>query len=185
MAFRSRKLCPPRIADHTSPDYNSEDFQSELLPLHSPLLRESWLVSFPPPSYMLKFSGYSCLIGGPKRKISLALRHRETRLRSINTTTSRPPSVNRQFEGTIFGGCYLLGAHSVQTDRLRPATTTHRLSGERWGCGGDKQTLQQAYSPREVQAAFKVLMTHWILQFALRIAFRCVLHRYGSQDIRC
>ena len=45
-----------------SSDYNSYDFQSELFPLHSPLLRESWLVSFPPPSYMLKFSGYSCLI---------------------------------------------------------------------------------------------------------------------------
>ena len=37
---------------------------------------------------------------------------------------------------------------------------------------------------REVQDAFKVLMTHWILQFALRIAFRCVLHRCGNQDIR-
>ena len=49
----------------TSPDYNAEAFQSELFPLHSPLLRESWLVSFPPLSYMLKFSGYSCLIGGP------------------------------------------------------------------------------------------------------------------------
>ena len=57
---------PAPRADLTSPDYNSEDFQSELFPLHSPLLRESWLVSFPPPSYMLKFSGYSCLIGGPK-----------------------------------------------------------------------------------------------------------------------
>ena len=32
-------------------------FQSELFPLHSPLLRESLLVSFPPLSYMLKFSG--------------------------------------------------------------------------------------------------------------------------------
>ena len=29
----------------------------------------------------------------------------------------------------------------------------------------------------EVQDAFKILMIHWILQFALRIAFRCVLHR--------
>ncbi len=28
-------------------------------------------------------------------------------------------------------------------------------------------------------------MTHGILQFALRIAFRCVLHRCKSQDIRC
>ena len=39
-------------------------FQVELLPLHSPLLRESLLVSFPPLSYMLKFSGYSYLISG-------------------------------------------------------------------------------------------------------------------------
>ena len=45
------------MADLTSPDYNSEDFQSELFPLHSPLLGESLLVSFPPLSYMLKFSG--------------------------------------------------------------------------------------------------------------------------------
>ena len=36
-----------------------------LFPLQSPLLRESWLVSFPPLSYMLKFSGSSCLIGDP------------------------------------------------------------------------------------------------------------------------
>ena len=38
-------------------DYNSEDLKSELFPLHSPLLRESLLVSFPPLNYMLKFSG--------------------------------------------------------------------------------------------------------------------------------
>ena len=37
----------------------------------------------------------------------------------------------------------------------------------------------------EVQVAFKVLMTHWILRVAWRIAFRCVLHRCGSQDIHC
>ena len=41
------------------------------------------------------------------------------------------------------------------------------------------------HTSEEVQVAFKVLMTHWILQFALRIAFRCVLHRCGSQDIHC
>ena len=49
----------------TSLDDISEDYTSELFPVHSPLLRESWLVSFPPLSYMLKFSGYSWLIGGP------------------------------------------------------------------------------------------------------------------------
>ncbi len=33
------------------------DFKLELFPLHSPLLGESLLVSFPPLNYMLKFSG--------------------------------------------------------------------------------------------------------------------------------
>ena len=44
------------------------------------------------------------------------------------------------------------------------------------------------HAPRyilEAQGAFKDLMTREILQFARRIAFRCVLHRCGSQDIRC
>ena len=40
----------------------SADSQVELFPLQSPLLRESWLVSFPPLNYMLKFSGSSYLI---------------------------------------------------------------------------------------------------------------------------
>ncbi|KAM7364853.1 hypothetical protein PAMP_025031 [Pampus punctatissimus] len=37
-------------------------FGAGLFPLRSPLLRESWLVSFPPLSNMLKFSGLSRLI---------------------------------------------------------------------------------------------------------------------------
>ena len=40
------------------------DFKFELLPLHSPLLRQSLLVSFPPLIDMLKFSGSSYLIRG-------------------------------------------------------------------------------------------------------------------------
>ena len=48
-------------------------------------------------------------------------------------------------------------------------------------------TLRQACSrPRpRAQYAFKDSMIHGILQFTLRIAFRCVLHRCESQDIRC
>ena len=51
-------------SDWASVDYNSADadLQHELFPLQSPLLRESLLVSFPPLSYMLKFSGSSYLI---------------------------------------------------------------------------------------------------------------------------
>ena len=37
----------------------TKDFKIELFPLHSPLLRESLLVSFPPLNNMLKFSGSS------------------------------------------------------------------------------------------------------------------------------
>ena len=54
----------PRPAAGCAPvDYNSTgearqtDFQFELLPLHSQLLGESLLVSFPPLINMLKFSG--------------------------------------------------------------------------------------------------------------------------------
>jgi hypothetical protein len=43
--------------------------------------------------------------------------------------------------------------------------------------------LKQAYS-RGVQYAFKDSMIHG-KQFTLRIAFRCVLHRCESQEIRC
>ena len=48
-----------------------------------------------------------------------------------------------------------------------------------------KHSNRHTPSQKGVQDAFKDSMTHWILQFALRIAFRCVLHRCGSQDIRC
>lgn len=37
-------------------------FGAGLFPVRSPLLGESWLVSFPPLNNMLKFSGYSHLL---------------------------------------------------------------------------------------------------------------------------
>ena len=42
---------------HNSPTPGAGDFRLELFPLRSPLLGESWLVSFPPLIDMLKFSG--------------------------------------------------------------------------------------------------------------------------------
>ena len=66
-------------------------FKFELLPLHSPLLRQSRLVSFPPLIDMLKFSGYPYLIRGqslkeivviwPARSRNLPKRDREILLR--------------------------------------------------------------------------------------------------------
>ena len=37
------------------------DYHSEFIPVHSPLLRKYMFVSFPPLTYMLKLSGFSCL----------------------------------------------------------------------------------------------------------------------------
>ncbi len=39
----------------------SHNFHVELIPVHSPLLRKSYLVSYPPLTYMLKFSGFANL----------------------------------------------------------------------------------------------------------------------------
>ena len=62
--FQEAYICAS-VGD-TSWDYNSRlgspDFHTELIPVHSPLLRESYLVSFPPLTYMLKFSGFANLI---------------------------------------------------------------------------------------------------------------------------
>ncbi|KAG0504155.1 hypothetical protein M758_N000700 [Ceratodon purpureus] len=52
------------------------------------------------------------------------------------------------------------------------------------GCRGDALTGMPLVKPR-AQLAFKDSMIRGILQFTLRIAFRCVLHRCKSQDIRC
>src|ERR1700704_2813263 len=46
-------------------------FKFELLPLHSPLLGQSLLVSFPPLIDMLKFSGYPYLIRGQPGEIKV------------------------------------------------------------------------------------------------------------------
>ena len=51
--------------DYNSRQINCPDLHTELFLVHSPLLKESYLVSFPPLTYMLKFSGFpdltSCL----------------------------------------------------------------------------------------------------------------------------
>ena len=81
-----------------------------------------------------------------------------------------------------------LSATTVVREHYRrdaDSTATRVARTTRWGDGCDKHSVTHA--PRhipEAQDAFKGLMIHWILQFALRIAFRCVLHRCGSQDIR-
>src|SRR3978361_231902 len=67
-------------------------FKFELLPLHSPLLGQSLLVSFPPLIDMLKFSGYPYLIRGQKLKkgfVDADLGWKRARL-VLRSETSRP-----------------------------------------------------------------------------------------------
>ena len=52
------------LKHYISQQYKTAGFSAGLFPVHSPLLRESLLVSFPPLTDMLKFSGYSRLIRG-------------------------------------------------------------------------------------------------------------------------
>ena len=65
MTSCSKELRPRPQPKHplqiTTRKPEAPDFKFELLPLHSPLLRQSLLVSFPPLIDMLKFSGYSYL----------------------------------------------------------------------------------------------------------------------------
>ena len=66
--------CPVRNQTQTTirrPE--GADFHIELFPLHSPLLGESLLVSFPPLSNMFKFGGSSCLSPALKHEFFAAL----------------------------------------------------------------------------------------------------------------
>jgi len=65
-SFQKTYILVHHSGDYRSKNYNSTrqnpvDFKFELYPLHSPLLRVSLLVSFPPVSNMLKFTGYPYL----------------------------------------------------------------------------------------------------------------------------
>lgn len=64
MTSCSKELRPVAAQKHplqiTTRTLKGPDFKFELLPLHSPLLGQSLLVSFPPLIDMLKFSGYPC-----------------------------------------------------------------------------------------------------------------------------
>jgi len=76
LTLLSSRIRPGPHAGEGSLDHNSiskieKDSRLELLPLHSLLLRQSCLVSFPPLNYMLKFSGYSHLISDRKYGVDL------------------------------------------------------------------------------------------------------------------
>jgi hypothetical protein len=76
--------------------------------------------------------------------------------------------------------------HSCHRDGPHPPSLLLSITPRKRVGEGDS-ILKQACSPeyQRAQYAFKDSMIHGILQFTLRIAFRCVLHRCESQEIRC
>ncbi len=74
----------------------------------------------------------------------------------------------------------------LKTEKSLQRTSTSKPHLIKWLISY-KMTLKQACSSeyQGAQDAFKDSMIHWILQFTLLIAFRCVLHRCESQEIRC
>ena len=72
----------------------------------------------------------------------------------------------------------------VRTASFTEPRTKQSSKWEEGGCRGDALAEMPLVKPR-AQVAFKNSMIRGILQFTLGIAFRCVLHRCKSQDIRC
>ena len=65
------------------------DFHAELFPVHSPLLRESCLVSYPPLTYMLKFSGFFGLTSCLGRKGGEPSPFRDEEAHALETATQQ------------------------------------------------------------------------------------------------
>ncbi len=142
---RSRGLGPaprPRLPLQITTRAARPDFKFELLPLHSPLLGQSLLVSFPPLIDMLKFSGYPYLIRGQ--------------------TCGVWGSVRRTSPGAAGGGVPLRsGSGDVAAGfRGRPEGGAAPRT-EPWG-SSSLMTLEQACPPgcRRAQCAFKDSMVH-------------------------
>ena len=86
---------PKRPLQITTRTLKEPDFKFELLPLHSPLLGQSLLVSFPPLIDMLKFSGYPYLIRGQEQKIRLDGRqHKGQDTQNVLRSSANMPAAN-------------------------------------------------------------------------------------------
>ena len=133
---------PKRPLQITTRTPKTPDFKFELLPLHSPLLGQSLLVSFPPLIDMLKFSGYPYLIRGQPRKIKGFSRQKSSPLTDVRINSTTPKAGEAS-------------PRSLRRAQLRTAPNTkHSLSGV--------MTLEQA-CPSEyqgAQCAFKDSMIH-------------------------
>ena len=139
---------------------------------------------------MLKFSGWSCLNSGrngeSQRESSLLRVLVKDEQLQVHRPLDGMYPVGEPTNPAALHGSWL-AVSVLQQTRCQPAGLPGPLlpfegRGER-----GQPTLRQTcpWPKPRAQYAFKDSMIHGILQFTLSIAFRCVLHRCGSQDIRC
>ena len=113
------------------------DFKSELLPLHSPLLRQSLLVSFPPLIDMLKFSGYPYLIWGHPRRYWVGW----------GQVQSTPWKDGRIRFITSGSGATILPMNFWRVVLFQLLLQSHPSKKKAWGCGSwrsDRHALRNA-----------------------------------------
>ena len=79
----------------------SPNFNAELIPVHSPLLRESCLVSYPPLTYMLKFSGFADLTSYQRISHAVGQVTPHNQPFKPNQPTNSPRVVQQQQAATI------------------------------------------------------------------------------------
>ena len=143
------------------------DLQHELFPLHSPLLRESWLVSFPPLSNMLKSSGSSYLIGGPKGIFWGSFRRDTKKVITLHRDCLRNTKLPRNratyiVVSSLRAACRHRGskaAHSPQLLTRRPGLSGGPAHEEASGVNRHSNKHAPRHIP-EAQCAFKILMIH-------------------------
>jgi hypothetical protein len=94
------------------------NFHAELVPVHSPLLRESYLVSYPPLTYMLKFSGFADLTSCSERSPKSGATSEKPQAGSTTKSTSK------MFSQLCANEC----PHTLHAsgDAPRSSTLTHR-----------------------------------------------------------
>ena len=142
---------------------SAADFHFELFPVHSPLLGESLLFSFPPLTDMLKFSGWSCLISGVVEKKYII----STLVKSLDSMRSLKVKWLLHWPSEF--SAFVFNERIIWFNRIEMMDFwTHW--NRHTACYSSANCVQRSD-------------TRGILQFALRIAFSCVLHRYESQDI--
>ena len=123
----------------------SQNFNAELIPVHSPLLRESCLVSYPPLTYMLKFSGFadltSCQYNGAQpRKPRTGIEATNSQATGTKwCSVSRKPRRQRALHASRAAESTLVRKHGQPTNRAPRPAAEKPVSSMR-----TKLTLKQA-----------------------------------------